>query len=336
MNDSTKRANHHLRPKETVQKILVSTTSRMTGEYENREILITHAWPHFQSSSIEMRFSETHMSRSSYVIAFETPPIERRPGVQRPDYSAMGEILAAYMAVLFGKRFDCHGLLEGGGFYHIPELGSYDMPCNPKLPFNSHDTRECFPVPLEINQFSMIEGVFLSPASGTTDLSRLNATCRFYMQAVQNAESNTEVAYLHLIVAGELLAGGLRLEGTRGSRGKFVEGLCSLLDDDFYSVPDASPSMRRFEPNNVERSIGAAYDLRSRYVHTGAPFGSWVDPSFGLASGDLRFGRPVVEDRDFGEILALAPTFRGLERLVRYGVLSLMASRGLLVRNPNA
>lgn len=335
MNDSANRANQDLRPKETVQKILVSTTSRMTGEYENQGILIAHAWPHFESSSVEMRLTETHMSRSGYVIAFETPPIEKQPGVQLPNYSPTGETLAAYMAVLFGKRFDCHGLLEGSGFYHIPEFASYDIPCNPKLPFNSHDTRECFSVPLEINQFSMIERVFLDPASDMTVLSRLSAACKFYMQALQNAENNPEVAYLHLIVAGELLAGSLRLKRAKGLKQKFVEALCSLLDDDFYLVADSGPSFGRFEPNNVERSIGAAYDLRSRYLHTGAPFGLWVDPSDSRASTDLPIGRPATEDMGLGEVLAVAPTFKGLERLVRYCVLNLMASQGLLVRNTN-
>ena len=335
MNNYPIKANQQLRPSETVQKTLISTTSRMTGEYENRGILITHAWPQLQSSSISMRLGETHMSRSGYVIAFETPPIEKAPGVPVPDYSPTGEILAAYLSVLFGKRFDCHGLFEGSGFYQIPDLGSYDTPCNPKLPFNSHDTRQCYEVPLEINNFAMIERVFIGPSASIAELSRLNAACKFYMQALQNAEHNSEVAYLHLITAGEILSGEIRCADTKGVKGKFVKALYSLLDDDFYTASDSARSPVRFGPNNIERSIGAAYDLRSCYVHTGAPFGMWVDPTMGFASGDLPIGKPVVDDGNLGRVLAVAPTFAGLERLVRYCVLRLMASRGLLVRDAN-
>ena len=333
MDDDATRNNQHLRPKKSVHKALISTTSRMTGEYENRGILITHAWPQFQSRSIRMRFTATHMSRSGYVIAFETLPVEMRPGVPVPDYSPTGDVLAAYLSVLFGKRFDCHGLLEGSGFYQIPEIGAYDTPCNPKLPFNSHDTRTCFAVPLEINQLSMIEGVLIGTSTDTANLSRLNAACKFYMQALQNAEHNTEVAYLHLITAGEILSSDFRYENTRGVKGKFVRALCSLLDDDFYVAQDSAQKFGRFEPNNVERSLGAAYDLRSRYVHTGAPFGMWVDPARGAVSGDLQVGKPVVKDRNLGRFLAVAPTFVGLERLVRYCILRWMASRGQLVRH---
>ena len=335
MDNDVARTNRHLRPKETIYKTLISTTSRMTGEYENRGILITHAWPQFQSRSIGMRFTETPMSRSGYVIAFETPPIEKGSGVAVPDYSPTGEVLTGYLSVLFGKRFDCHGLLEGSGYYQIPEVGPYDTPCNPKLPFNSHDTRTCFGVPLEINQFTMIEGVLADPPSGTANLSRLNAACKFYLQALQNAERDTEVAYLHLITAGEVLSSDFRFKSTKGVKEKFVKSLCSLLDDDFYVTQNSAPHLRRFEPNNVERSIGAAYDLRSRYVHTGAPFGTWVSPALPVASGDLQLGEPSVEDRKLGRVLALAPTFVGLERLVRYCVLRWMTLRDLLVRCPN-
>ena len=333
MNDEVTAASHRLRPKDTVQKMLLSTTSRMVGEYENREILITHAWPNLWSGSVGMRLAETHMSRSAYVVAFETPPLEKEPGTIVPDYSPTGEILAAYSSILFGKRFDCHGLLEGSGFYRIPDLGSYDTPSNPKLPFNSHVPRQCFPVPLDIGQLSMIGAVLIGRSADTVDVSKLKAACKFYMQALQNAESNSEVAYLHLITAGEILAGYLRYTGIRGVKRKFVRALCSLLDDQFYLTPDSTPIHTRFQPNNIEESVGAAHDLRSRYVHTGASFGRWVDPASGIGSGDLQVGRPVVEDSELGRVLAVAPTFLGLERLVRYCVLRLMASRGLLMRD---
>ena len=333
MDDDVRETRRQLTPPETVQKALISTTSRMVGEYSSAGILITHAWPQFRSRSIAMRFTETHMSRSGYVIAFETPPIKKRAGLPVPDYSPTGEIVAAYLSVLFGKRFDSHGLLEGSGLYQIPELGSYNTSCDPKLPFNSHDARKCFAVPLEINQFSMIAGILADPNSRSMDLPRLNAACKFYMQALQNAETNIEVAYLHLITAGEILSGGFRYVDTRGVKKKFVRALCSLLDDGFHAATESSSDFGRFRPDNVERSIGAAHDLRSRYVHTGVSFGMWIDPTFTLGRNDLQVGEPVVDDKGFGEILAKAPTFLGLERILRYCILKFMASRGLLLRN---
>lgn len=64
-------------------------------------------------------------------------------------------------------------------------------------------------------------------------------------------------------------------------------------------------------------AIAAAYDLRSRYVHTGVPFGGWIS----FWQNEVQIGRPVVEDKELGKILALAPTFTGLERVIRYCIL---------------
>ena len=329
MSDDSKGLVRRLRPRETVQKVLISTTSKMTGEYENDGILITHAWPQFGNRSTGMRLSETHMSRSSYVIAFETESFAKDLGSVLPNYSPAGRILAAYLSVLFGKRFDSHGLLEGSGFYHVPDMGPYDTPSSPTAPFNSHEERGPPSVALELNQVSTIERAFLGPHSETTDQSRLEAACRFYMQALQNAEHNVEVAYLHLITAGEILSSCFRRLDVKGVRDKVVKALHSLLSDDFFSIRGSAPTYARFDSSNIEGSISAAYDLRSYYVHTGTSFGKWVDLSMGGVSGDVQMGRPVVEDERLGEALAAAPTFLGLERLVRYCILTLMASRGL-------
>lgn len=335
VNDAVAASGEHLRPRETVQKMLISTTSRLFGEYENRGLLITHAWPNLWSGSAGMRFAETPLSRSAYVIAFETPPFEQKVGTVIPDYSPTGEILAAYSSVLFGKRFDCHGLLEGSGLYQIPDLSSYDTPSRPELPFNSHEPRQCFGVPLNLTQLSMIDAVLVGPPVDTVDLPRLQAACKFYMQALQSAEHDAEVAYLHLITAGEILAGYSRPKGTRGIKDKFVKVLCSLLDEGFYTEKDSMPTHPGFEANRIETTVGAAHDLRSRYVHTGASFGRWVAPASGIRNGDLQIGTPVLEDRELGGILGAAPTLLGLERLLRYCVLRFMASRGLLVRDPD-
>ena len=329
--------NNKLKPDETVQKILISTTSRMVGEYENRGIVITHAWPSFYDSSITFRMFETPLSRSGFIIAFETPPIEKRPGVVIPNYTPTGENICAYLSVLFGKRFDCHGLVEGTGFYQIPDLAAYTRICDPKLPFNSHEERNCFPVPLKIDQLSLIERVFTDTTIDAMLMSRLNAICKFYMQALQNAEYNPEIAYLHLITAGEILSSFFQyseeemfdeqtLEDLDTIRNKiedgnkvakrisnrfttvkktFVKSLSSLLDDSFYMMAKSERSFVHFGSENIDENIGAAYKLRSKYVHTGVSFGRWVGPS--RDHSDLQFGKPKVGDSEFAEILEKAP-----------------------------
>ena len=352
------RYNHPLQPVDTIHKILISTTSRMVGEYESDDILITHAWQSTASTSNIIRREENPVSRSGFVVAFQTEPHEKILGSPIPDYSHIGEIICSYLSVLFGKRFDCHGLIEGSGSYFMPDLSAYNSICNPKLPFNSHQERECFKVSLNINNFGCFERLWSSSDSDLVLQTKLNLACKFYMQALQNVEHEPEIAYLHLITVGEILASAFKYEkeeildrqmldylniiqlniddGEKIAkeiskrlfcikRG-FVKSLCSLVDAQFFESRESKIKYGHFKAEGIERNIGAAYDLRSKYVHTGVPFGSWIKPREN--ESDLQFGRPVVGDRDFSRILEKAPTFLGLERFIRYCLLNFMVSNG--------
>jgi hypothetical protein len=111
-----------LRPDAAVQKALVSTPSRMVGEYDGGGILVTHAWPDFHDGRAFRRMIRGTGSRSCYIYAFETPPIEAKAGTRLPDYSSAGPIISSYLSLLFGKRFDPHGLIEHAGFFCVPDL----------------------------------------------------------------------------------------------------------------------------------------------------------------------------------------------------------------------
>ena len=110
-----------LLPSETIQKLLISTTSRVVAEYKTEGMVITHAWPDLYRAASTARMQEGPLSRSGLLVAFETEPEERKAGSVRPDYSPWGEVVCAYLSVLFGKRFDSHGLVEGSGLYRIPQ-----------------------------------------------------------------------------------------------------------------------------------------------------------------------------------------------------------------------
>lgn len=362
-----KSSKHPLKPDETIHKILISSTSRMVGEFVSDDILITHAWQNFSNTSSAIRRQENPVSRSGFIVAFQTEAYEKAAGVVIPDYSPVGEIVCSYLSVLFGKRFDCHGLVEGSGFYNTPDLSAYNSICNPALPYNSHKERCCFKIPLNLTHFSSFSKIFTDSDIDPTFKTKLNAACKFYMQALQNVEYEPEIAYLHLITAGEILAGFFEYEkeeildqqmlhslkaienslenGARvskqissrllGIKRTFVKSLCSLVDQQFFESRESEAEFGLFKVDDIERNIGAAYDLRSKYVHTGVPFGNWIQPS-GYHT-DLQFGRPVVSNRDFSKILEKAPTFLGLERFTRYCLLNFMASNGfheiLKVRN---
>ncbi|WP_281649220.1 HEPN domain-containing protein [Parendozoicomonas sp. Alg238-R29] len=350
---------HPLMPDETIHKILISTTSRLIGSYENDDILISHAWQHFSNSNGLMREEENPVSRSAFVLAFKTEGYTKAAGVVIPDYSYIGDIVCSLLSVLYGKRFDSHGLLEGSGFYNTPDLSAYNNICNHKLPFNSHTARRCFNVPLNLEHFKTLEKLLLTQDIDQEFKSKLYAACKFYTQAIQICETEPEVAYLHLITAGEIISGHYSYEqdevldavtlkhlaeirthvpnGDKIARHisgrllsikkRFIKSLVSLIGPDFFDQREVSGEFGYFKNDDFEKRVGAAYDLRSKYVHTGSPFGGWIKPNSRL--DDVQLGKPVVPDKEYAKTLAIAPTFTGLERVIRYCLLKFMSNNGL-------
>lgn len=350
-----------LRPSKTTQKALISTTSRLVGEHETDGVLVAHAWPDFYDQRPD-RHVEGPISRSAFVFAFETSPVEMTAGSALPDYSATGVVICSYLSVLFGKRFDDHGLFENSGFFHIPSLTQFAELCDPSLPQNSHSPRVDFSIPLNLVEIDRLRNLLFS--SGSLDqrvLKVFQGASKFYLQGLQIAERDPEVAYLHLITAGEILSSGFDFdkvslldeetrevisriseasaEGPELAAGvltrllqvkrRFVQTITVLVDDAFFNCADATLPFGKFDQYTFSNAIAAAYDLRSRYVHTGVPFGGWVSLRFGGMNNELHVGTPSVSDVELGKIIAKAPTYIGLERVMRYCLFRFAEKNGL-------
>lgn len=106
-----------MKPAETIQKLLLSTPSHFTAEYEGSDFILTHAWPGYASSNPLARFRGSPLARQFLVLTFRTESLKKSPGVVVPNYEPTGDFVAAMMAVLFGKRFDTHGALEMTGAF---------------------------------------------------------------------------------------------------------------------------------------------------------------------------------------------------------------------------
>ena len=338
-------------PDPNVQRGLVSTTSRVIGHYEDDDLAIALTFP---GTDITARLIEGSGSRTSFVVSFSTPELTETDFIA-PDYSPHLAAVAACMAVLFGKRFDVHGLTEEHGRFRTPDVSQYASLCDPALRFNSHQPREAFPVKLELSEFGAISPLF-DPGEDLEDVAtKLLRAATFYMRSLQSAEREPEVAYLLLISAGEVLAtlhprapldertqkhlslirkhvpyGCKVAKGIENQLGvirrSFVATIAGLVDSDFFNSQDDPPHFR-FSEESIEKVVGSAYDLRSLYLHSGAPFGSAVTTGFrySLIPGELRDG-----DKKVRKATKHAPTLVGMERLIRYAVLRCMENHGLL------
>lgn len=348
---------HKLRPSDTVQKLLISTTSQLIGEFESDLLLVTHAW---RDSHIS--YTESPLSRSAYIVAFETEAHEKKIGSMRPDYAWVGNLICIYLSILYGKRFDSHGMIEGAGMFRLPDYSLFQSIVKPGLPQNSHAPRRDIAIPLNLVEIGRIEPL-LRPGQDSRFMTFLQTAGRFYLQALQNFEDRPDAAYLNLITAGEVLSNYYNYdkdellddqareiirqisaasdngpELARKIKGRlfqvkrrFLRALEDLLTDPFFAESEAKRDFLRLKKADIESRLAAAYDLRSQHVHSGIPFGHWISQTLGGEAGEVQVGIPVVDNKDFEKVLSKAPTYFGLERIIRYCLLRFIHTHSVLI-----
>lgn len=344
-----------LKPDQNVQKMVLSTPAHFVGEFEHDTVLVAHAW------ALPGKSPRHGSERTTLLLAVHTQPDPDTPAFLIPDYSHIGEQMAHRMSLLFGKRFDYHGMTEGSGLYRMPEFSTLIPPVTPTLPIHSDAVRADWGVPLNLDEIARLTPLLFDATLPSAHRQTLDTAIKFYAQAVQNFETDPEVAYLHLITAGEILAEAHEYEAEqmldattrqyleriqsqvpggekiaqhfrgklRSIRRRFVLTLCRLVDEPFFARKEAQVAYMGLKAASFRKAMLAAYDLRSKYVHTGQPFGSWVRPR-GQTVEEVQVGRPVVASSDLAKTLADAPTLVGLERVLRYALLRFASEHNLI------
>lgn len=350
---------HKLRPPETTQKLLISTTSRLLGEFESDSLLVAHAW---RDSHLGVTSTESPLSRSAYVVAFETEPYRKEAGAIVPSYAWVGDVICIYLSILYGKRFDSHGILEGTGAFRVPDYSLFQSLIQPTLPQNSHVPRRDIDIPLNLVEIARIEPLLRAGQDGRF-LTFLQTAGRFYLQALQSFEERPDIAYLNLITAGEVLSNYYSYdkddlldeqakaiirqieeasdngpELARQIKGRlfqvkrrFVRAMEELLTAPFFSASEANNELYRLKKQDIGDRLSAAYDLRSQHVHSGIQFGESISRSLAGEASELQIGFPVVGNKTFEKVLFKAPTYFGLERIIRYCLLRFIHTRGVQI-----
>ena len=329
---------HFLEPKKNIHKAIISTPSRIVGEYSNPSTLITPAVPLGKATvGYDIR-----NSRSAYVVATKD---RSYPVIM--DYSSKTELICSYLSLVYGKRFDYHGLIEHDGFYHMPAFSRFDERLDLELPFNSHTQRKCFPFSTDLADFCFMEKMMSGKGISKKFLYLFNAACKLYMQVLRSAENEDETAYLNLVMVGEILSQHEvpKRKKSKSIKENFTTALWELVDEKFFSstesnVYDKLHGCGFFKSNEADfkKHMRCAFELRNKYVHSGVPFGKWVHPY--NTCEDTQTGTPVVDDDirqivpGYAEIVKDAPTFIGLERTIRYCLLKLLENSNFSLR-PN-
>lgn len=344
------------RPEPTIHKFFLSTPAHFIGEYLGDDFLITHAFPiSGDSRQLEQRsLEENFISRHFYVVIFETLPVDKTKRTTIfPDYASYGEFFTILLSILFGKKFEGHGFFETNGFYNVPNFENAYSFNSPKLPFNNQKVRENYSIELNLGKFSNVNLV-MDPTKCPERLTDfLWSAGKFYIAGIQNFEINPAFSFLNFITCGEILSNyylfppedllddeiketfkiiaesitdGQKIVERMRSRffqvkRKFIKTIMMLLEPDFFNLIDSKASLyERLSETDFEKRIKAAYDLRSRFVHTGITIDHWLR----MGPGEVMIGMPVVPDKELGNLLFLSPTLLGLERIMRYCILKLV------------
>lgn len=349
-----------LRPNNEVQKVLLSSPARFTGEYIGEDWLVTHAWQLGRNQRPVPSFD-----RSYLIVAFETGKEEKTEGSPVINWTPTGEYVASMMSLLYGKRFDSHGSVEMTGSFHVPNLETASDNCNPLRPYHGDSLRADYAVPLKLSELFRFRKIMEEKATDRRLGEAFHTATLFYSRALRAIHHSPEIAYLHLITACERMAevapfderieleaviatalasieahhpDGQRIANLfrkrmRQLKRRFSALLTTHLDEAFFTRTESKSQWGHFTATSFPKAAAAAYDLRSRYVHTGASFGDWIEPQF--ENEERQTGKPIVEDKAMAKVLEHAPTFIGLERVTRFVMLKFAEQLGADLPDPN-
>ncbi|EIZ1284608.1 hypothetical protein OTE47_004227 [Vibrio vulnificus] len=337
------------RSNKTITRFLISTPSRFVGESETDTYLLTHA-----SENYSLDLYRPNPNESSYRQYFEltvSTPEYQGNTVTIPDYSHVADNFCIALAVLFGKRFDSHGLLLQHGRAYVPSVKLVGERYNKSLSFNSLKERCDFQLDLNLVHLEKIVSIVHSVGEEQREVQDAFLYAgRFYLEALREMECSPEVAFINLVTACEILAAqknynidNLLDDEIRSLLRKIEVGLddgekvakqikkrlsgisekfCLLItehvDEDFFSNTESLTALDRLTSDNFKARLKAAYSIRSTYVHAGKFMSNWFSVNHLTHNEEVISGNPVIEDPVMKKYVCRSPTILGLERIVRY------------------
>lgn len=339
------------RPNESIGRFLMSTPSRLVGEFECSGILVTHVFPNLlNKTQLQSQFSENLYSRSYYVISTAVEKSKESTGKIEPKFAP--DMIVDLASVWFGKRFDFHGWIENLGTFWMPYGTELSPTRMSHLGAYNHKPRKDLEISLNLKQLSSpFELLLLNEPQ--SKLGAFWKAASFYARALRAYENDSEVAFLHLITAIEIIASVLDFPENElydaqsladlkaieedVPKGKSVAkrvraymlqlskkvnlAASELTNDTFFAGSESGHKEFALTKVNLGAAVQAAYDVRSSYVHSGVRFSMWLDPL--VMQNEIQIGKPVlpVSEKELAKSLSKIPTFLGLERLVRYMIL---------------
>ena len=114
----------------------------------------------------------------------------------------------------------------------------------------------------------------------------------------------------------------------------FCKYFLECLDDDFFNNPEAKNAYEQRKKEDIKQRLKAAYNIRSVFVHTGKFHSNWMSVNHFHNNEEVINGNPVIGSKETEKMIKRSPTFLGMERIMRYGLLMFLV-RTKIVDNFN-
>jgi hypothetical protein len=367
-----------LSPAKEINRFMISCPSYFVSEFKTDYLSIQSAQPSGDQISMMDNIGSNPHARSFYIISFKSKYFEAKDSFSNLDNTLIKRIIIL-ISVFFGKAVYEHGFTQWFGCYWLPNMSEV----YPNKYYYIGPYNQCARKDLS-NMMGRHAGDWLNwdklePLSPLIDkicdeneFNRFFFTAgEYYLNSLQSLNRDPEIAYLDLIMCGEVLSnftkfniensdfyepelkaifddlatfpnGEEKIKLLKNKIGKvryrFTQTIASLLNNYYFqnNLNDLSQVrgqkltyLKLIDRENIRRHLDSAYVIRSKFVHSGISFGQFIIPIAGHVY-ELQIGKPVIKGAkaDFISSLENAPTFVGLERMMRYCLLRFIQKYG--------
>ena len=335
-----------LRPPETVFRFLFSSPAHFAGECSGEDFWLTPAFPSFDRRGRELlRIAAGPFRRSHFCFSVEVP--ERDPTANTyPMYEWLGEEMSALLGGFYGKLVSNLGHLQAGRLLTVPSSDERPSYRYDKPPFNDRPRRPDGAEP-NLTHAAPLVAKYVRVAGTDNQLPLLVRAADFYRLALETYAERPEIAFAMLISTLEVLSAlrdyadeelydeqllaDLKLisascaEGPNIAnriRGRLYQVKRKVATLVHHTVPNAFFEQRETEMpwgfitdrDELVQRVRAAYDIRSRLLHTGNRSGLWYI-EHDHQGEELGAGEPVLDDKNLVKLLTRSVNLVGLERI---------------------
>ena len=307
---------------------------------------LTPAFPSFDRRGQEtMRIGSGPYRRSHFCLSVEVP--ERDPSANTyPMYAWVGEELSALIGAFYGKLVLNFGHMQAGRLVTVPSIDERPIYRYDKAPFTDQARRPNGPEP-NLSHAEALVAKYVKVAGSDAQLPLLVRAADFYRLALEKYGERPEIAFAMLIstldvltaiktyseeeLYDEQLLDDLKLISATCTDGPDIvtrlkgrlyqvkRRVAALVD---HVVPDSFFQEREttmawgfiVDRNELVDRVRAAYDIRSRLLHTGNRSGLWYI-EHDMQGEERGAGEPVMDDKELVKLLTRSVNLVGLERI---------------------